>query len=96
MVSRNYLSNLVKNENKIRNKYNQVDRPLQDIGAFVNEIDCKYQQRYWKNVEMLLVVVFQITKYSLIPAKTFETATDARINPITRLIMLAPLFPIKR
>jgi len=58
MVSRNYLSNLVKNENKIRNKYNQVDRRLQDIGAFVNEIDCKYQQRYWKNVEMLFDVVF--------------------------------------
>jgi len=96
MVSRKFVGSLFKNRNNIGNKYKHVDRSFQDIGAFGKEIDCTYQQRYWKNVERLFDVVFQITKYSLIPAKTFETATDARINPITRLIMLAPLFPIKR
>lgn|GEM_PF-6047126 len=96
MVWRNSIGRLVKNEHNIRNKYDQVGCSFQGIGTFGNEVDRSYQQWFWKNVEMLFVAVFQITKYSLIPARTLETATDARINPITRLIMLAPLFPIKR
>ena len=35
-------------------------------------------------------------KYSVMPASTFETATEPKIKPITRLTILAPLFPIKR
>jgi hypothetical protein len=58
MVSRKFVGSLVKNRNNIGNKYNQVNRSFQDIGVFGKEIDCTYQQRYWKNVEMLFDVVF--------------------------------------
>jgi hypothetical protein len=34
-------------------------------------------------------------KHSLIPARTFAVATEASIKPITRLMMLAPLLPIR-
>jgi hypothetical protein len=38
MVSRKFAGNLVKNENKIRNKYNQVDRPLQTLVRSVTKL----------------------------------------------------------
>lgn len=35
-----------------------------------------------------------ISKYNSMPSRILVTATDANINPITRLIILAPLLPI--
>lgn len=39
-------------------------------------------------------VIYSNPKYDVTPASRFAVATEARINPITRLTTLAPLFPI--
>ncbi len=36
----------------------------------------------------------QNEKYPFMPSNILATATEARINPMTRLMMLAPLLPI--